>query len=269
MGNQERREALRSFIIERRARLRPEDIGLPRCGRRRVEGLRREEVATLVGVSVAWYTQFETGAIRVSPRMLDRVAKALKLTDEERLYLFSLAIDEMPAVIHHDATGFDGAEHAALMRFTKLARAASSPAELEAVTVDFLYERYRPIEIVQVIHADLDRREFWTTTQRTGPGVEGFPMDPQSFSLVHDAEQVLVRGEIFTEHDIQATAHIIMRDRQQKFGTGRYASAGVHAGASVSALNVTQRSREPYSEGEKYRLGLIAEIFGLTLTSRY
>ena len=42
----------------------------------------------LVGVSVAWYTQFETGAIRVSPRMLDRVAAALRLNDEEKLYLF-------------------------------------------------------------------------------------------------------------------------------------------------------------------------------------
>jgi transcriptional regulator with XRE-family HTH domain len=269
MGCQERRQALRSFVIERRARLQPEDIGLPRCGRRRVEGLRREEVAALVGVSVAWYTQFETGAIRVSSRMLDRVAGALKLNDEERLYLFSLAIDEMPSVAHYDVTAADGAEHAALMRFTKLARAASSPAELEAVTVDFLYDRYKPVEIVQVIHADLNRREFWTTTQRTAPGVEEFPTDPQPFSLVHDAEQVLVRGEIFTENDIPASQHVIMHQRQEKFGTGRYASVGVHAGTSVSALNVTQQTREPYSERDKYLLGLIAEIFALTLTSRY
>ena len=98
MGNRERKEALRSFVVERRAQLRPEDVGLPRLGRRRVEGLRREEVASLVGVSVAWYTQFETGAIRVSPRMLDLVAKVLKLSDDERLYLFSLAIDEMPTI---------------------------------------------------------------------------------------------------------------------------------------------------------------------------
>jgi transcriptional regulator with XRE-family HTH domain len=269
MGNQARKIALRSFLIEHRARLRPEDVGLPRYGRRRVEGLRREEVAMLVGVSVAWYTQFETGAIRVSPRMLDRVANALRLDNEEKLYLFSLAIDEMPAVIRHTMTISDGTENAVLMHFTKRARAASSPQELEELTVDFLYDRYRPVEIAQVIHADLDRREFWTTTQRTAPDVEAFPTKPQPFSLVHDAEPVLVRCEIFPENNLSRARHALMRDRQQKFGTGRYISVGVHAGTSVAALNVTQQSKEPYSDREKYRFGLIAEIFALTVTSRY
>ncbi len=223
----------------------------------------------LVGVSVAWYTQFETGAIRVSPRMLDRVATALRLADQERLYLFSLAIDEMPTVVRYDMTTSDGTEHAALMHFTKRARAASSPQELEALTVDFLYDTCRPVEIAQVIHADLDRQQFWTTTQRTAPDVEAFPTKPQPFSLVHDAEAVLVRGEIFSENNIPAAQHALMRYRQQKFGTGRYISVGVHAGTSVAALNVTQQSNEPYSDLEKFHLGLIAEIFALTLTSRY
>ena len=269
MENRARKLALRSFVIERRARLAPEDVGMLRYGRRRVEGLRREEMAILVGVSVAWYTQFETGAIRVSPRMLDRVATALRLNDEERLYLFSLAIEEMPTVVHYDIARPDGTEHAALMHFTKRARAASSRQDLEELTVDFLYDTYRPVEVVQVIHADLDRREFWTTTQRVAPNAEEFPTSPQPFSVVHDAEQVLVRGEIFAESNIPSAQHVLMRDRQQKFGTGRYVSVGVRAGSSVAALNVTQHSQEPYSDGEKYRLGLIAEIFGLTLNSRY
>jgi transcriptional regulator with XRE-family HTH domain len=269
VGNHARKLALRSFVIEHRARLRPEDVGLPRYGRRRVEGLRREEVAMLVGVSVAWYTQFETGAIRVSPRMLDRVAAALRLNDEEKLYLFSLAIDEMPTVLHRDTATSGAIERAALMHFTKRARAGSSPQELEALTVDFLFDTCRPVEIAQIIHADLDRQEFWTTTQRTAPGVEGFPTNPQPFSLVHDAEPVLVRGEIFSENNIRSAEHTLMRDRQQKFGTGRYISVGVHAGMSIAALNVTQQSNEPYSDWEKFQLGLIAEIFALTLTSRY
>jgi len=269
MGNQARKLALRSFVIEHRARLRPEDVGLPRYGRRRVEGLRREEVAMLAGVSVAWYTQFETGAIRVSPRMLDRVAAVLRLNDEEKLYLFSLAIDEMPTVLHHDTTTSGAAERAALMHFTKRARAASSPQELEALTVDFLYDTCRPVEIAQIIHADLERQEFWTTAQRTAPGVEGFPASPQPFSMVDDAEPVLVRGEVFSENNIPSTKHALMRDRQRKFGTGRYISVGVHTERSVVALNVTQQSNEPYSDWEKFHLGLIAEIFALTLASRY
>jgi transcriptional regulator with XRE-family HTH domain len=269
MDSPSRKLALRSFVIEHRARIAPEDAGMPRYGRRRVEGLRREEMAMLVGVSVAWYTQFETATIRVSPRMLDRVATALRLNDEERLYLFSLAIEEMPTVVHRDIATSDGIEHAALTHFTKRARAASSPDELEALTVDFLYDTYRPVEVVQVIHADLERREFWTTTQRVAPNAEEFPTSPQPFSVVHDAEQVLVRGEIFAESNIPATQHALMRERRQKFGTGRYVSVGVRAGSSVAALNVTQHSQEPYSDREKYRLGLIAEIFGLTLNSRY
>jgi predicted ATPase len=96
---EERKVALRSFLLECRARTKPEDAGLPRIGRRRVEGLRREEVAQLAGVSASWYTLFETARdIRVSPRMLQSVAQALRLSREETIYLFSLAIDEMPIV---------------------------------------------------------------------------------------------------------------------------------------------------------------------------
>ncbi len=67
-------------------------------GRRRVQGLRRDEVAALCGVSVAWYTWFESGrtGTRVSSRFIRAVAEALRLKDDETVYLFSLAIPEMP-----------------------------------------------------------------------------------------------------------------------------------------------------------------------------
>jgi transcriptional regulator with XRE-family HTH domain len=91
-----RRFALRSFLMQCRARVHPEDVGLVSLGRRRVPGLRREEVAELAGITLAWYTQLETGDdIRVSPRVLDRISLALQLTGEEKAYLFSLAIDEL------------------------------------------------------------------------------------------------------------------------------------------------------------------------------
>ncbi len=83
-----------------RARLRPEDVGLVSIGRRRVPGLRREEVAELAGITPAWYTQLETGCdIRVSPRMLDRVAQCLRLSGEEKVYLFSLALEELGVLV--------------------------------------------------------------------------------------------------------------------------------------------------------------------------
>jgi transcriptional regulator with XRE-family HTH domain len=88
-----RRTELRTFLRTRRARLRPEDVGLPHGGpRRRATGLRREEVAALAGLSVTWYTLFENGRNdRISVDAIAHVAKALKLDPDERQYLAALA----------------------------------------------------------------------------------------------------------------------------------------------------------------------------------
>ncbi|WP_457205080.1 helix-turn-helix transcriptional regulator [Nocardioides sp. P5_C9_2] len=86
------REDIREFLATRRARLTPADVGLPTGGRRRVPGLRREEVAVLAGVSIEWYTRLEKGHITgVSEEVLDAVAAALRLDEAEHAYLFDLA----------------------------------------------------------------------------------------------------------------------------------------------------------------------------------
>ena len=95
----ERRRILRNFLFSCRSRLRPDELGLPRTRRRRVEGLRRGEVAELIGVSEDWYRQFESGRyVRVSPQMLARLAKALKLAAPEQRTLYYLAIPEIYAL---------------------------------------------------------------------------------------------------------------------------------------------------------------------------
>lgn len=80
---------LGTFLQARRARLRPEDIGLRDLGpRRRVAGLRREEVAQLAGVSVSYYARLEQGQSRgASAEVLDAIARALLLDDHEREHL--------------------------------------------------------------------------------------------------------------------------------------------------------------------------------------
>jgi transcriptional regulator with XRE-family HTH domain len=87
-----RRAELGGFLKARRARLRPEDVGLPPGPRRRTPGLRREEVALLAGVGVSWYTWLEQGRpINASAQVLDAVARTLRLDAAERWHLYRLA----------------------------------------------------------------------------------------------------------------------------------------------------------------------------------
>jgi transcriptional regulator with XRE-family HTH domain len=80
------------FLSSRRARITPDQAGLPSYGTRRVPGLRREEVASLAGVSVEYYKRLERGNLTgVSDLVLDALARALRLDDAEREHLFDLA----------------------------------------------------------------------------------------------------------------------------------------------------------------------------------
>jgi transcriptional regulator with XRE-family HTH domain len=83
---------IREFLTTRRARITPDQAGLHAYGgRRRVSGLRREEVAMLAGISVEYYTQLERGSVRgVSEDVLDAISRALQLDDIERVHLFDL-----------------------------------------------------------------------------------------------------------------------------------------------------------------------------------
>ena len=86
------RAEVREFLISRRGKLSPADVGLPDVGQRRVPGLRRGEVATLAGVSVEYYSKLERGAIAgASSAVLEAIAQALRLDDTERAHLFDLA----------------------------------------------------------------------------------------------------------------------------------------------------------------------------------
>jgi transcriptional regulator with XRE-family HTH domain len=80
------------FLTTRRARLTPDQVGLPAIGVRRVPGLRRSEVATIAGLSVEYYARLERGQIAgASTGVLDALARALQLDETERAHLFDLA----------------------------------------------------------------------------------------------------------------------------------------------------------------------------------
>ncbi|WP_410611247.1 helix-turn-helix transcriptional regulator [Amycolatopsis sp. lyj-109] len=93
MGEIDHRAEVREFLSSRRARITPEQAGLPAYGgNRRVKGLRREEVAMLAGVSIDYYVRMERGNLSgASEGVLDALAQALQLDEAERDHLFALA----------------------------------------------------------------------------------------------------------------------------------------------------------------------------------
>ncbi|QKS44775.1 helix-turn-helix domain-containing protein [Paenibacillus cellulosilyticus] len=122
-SEQERLHELALFLKTRRARLTPEQAGLPNTGRRRTPGLRRSEVAQLAWISVDWYTRLEQGRdIQVSAQVLDNIASALQLNATERRHLYVLALQQLPA----DFTQCVGTISPLLQRF--LDQQGTSPA---------------------------------------------------------------------------------------------------------------------------------------------
>ncbi|MGX7670397.1 helix-turn-helix transcriptional regulator [Plantactinospora sp. DSM 117369] len=97
---------LGDFLRARRSRLRPHDVGLEPGGRRKVTGLRREELALLAGLSTDYYQRIEQGReVRPSDDVLDALAGALGLDDKERRHLFTLAHAarrSLPARVNRD-----------------------------------------------------------------------------------------------------------------------------------------------------------------------
>jgi transcriptional regulator with XRE-family HTH domain len=91
------RAELAAFLRARRARISPQDAGLPATGRRRTPGLRRQEVAQLAGMSVDYYIRLEQGrGPHPSRQVLAALARALMLTADERDYLFRMASEAPP-----------------------------------------------------------------------------------------------------------------------------------------------------------------------------
>ncbi len=95
----DRHHELAAFLRSRRARIVPEQVGLPRGTRRRTPGLRRGEVALLAGVTPEWYSRLEQGRdIHVSVQLLESLASVLQLDTNERAHLFLLALRQPPPV---------------------------------------------------------------------------------------------------------------------------------------------------------------------------
>lgn len=128
-----KRRELQDFLRACRARLRPDDVGLPPSEVHRKPGLRREDVAELAGVTPNWYGWFEGGWTprRFSSRFVERVADALRLDAHERTKLFRLALPEVAAAAEQlEKSAADGAFRN-FSRLRKLSRQLSRTDSFE------------------------------------------------------------------------------------------------------------------------------------------
>ncbi|GAA1247150.1 helix-turn-helix transcriptional regulator [Pseudonocardia aurantiaca] len=99
-GYKARRRELGACLRAYRQLIRPADVGLPDHGRRRTPGLRREEVATLAGVGLSWYTWLEQGRVTASHQVLDAVGRVLRLDRHARDHLRTLTAPPAPLPTH-------------------------------------------------------------------------------------------------------------------------------------------------------------------------
>ena len=132
-----RRRELSAFLRSRRERISPAAAGVPIGGRRRTPGLRREEVASLAGVGVTWYTWLEQGRdIRVSDQVLEAISRTLTLDSDERAHLFTLA-GAGEQVLGSDCAGVTAADRALLDQVMPF------PALMQSARYDVL--AYNPV----------------------------------------------------------------------------------------------------------------------------
>ena len=138
------RTELADFLRRCRTRLAPADVGLSQGARRRTPGLRREEVAQLAGMSTDYYTRLEQArGSRPSRQMLAAVARALRLTGDERDHIFHLAGEEPPR--NRPAT-----EHVRPGLLLVLDRLTDTPAQVVSDRGDILAQN----AMAKALHGD-------------------------------------------------------------------------------------------------------------------
>jgi transcriptional regulator with XRE-family HTH domain len=180
------RTEIREFLTSRRARITPDQVGLPSYGARRVPGLRREEVAILAGVSADYYTRLERGDMSgVSESVLEALARALQLDDAERAHLFDLARASKPTSaprrrraprqrvrpsVQHLLDGLTGA--AALVHNARLDNLAANQLGYALYSDQFAATRGPgPVNSARYVFLEAGAREFYVDWDRAASDV--------------------------------------------------------------------------------------------------
>src|SRR6476660_8736482 len=206
---------IRDFLSTRRARITPEQAGLPAYGgNRRVKGLRREEVAMLAGVSVDYYVRMERGGLGgASESVLNALADALRLDEAERTHLFSLARESgrrddgrkrnAPASVRPviqqvldamtDAPAWVRNGRHDIVAMNQLARALYSPV---------LADPRRPANTTRFVYLDPESaREFFVDYDRIASDAAAM-LRLEAGRNPHDKALITLVGELSTQREL-------------------------------------------------------------------
>ncbi|MBW8801484.1 MAG: helix-turn-helix domain-containing protein [Streptomyces sp.] len=177
----DRRRQIQEFLVSRRARVSPQSVGLPVAGRkRRVPGLRREEVAALAGLSVDYYIRLERGALtNASDSVLQAIARALRLDAAEQAHLIDLAHAGKPSAASRSRRTAPAAIARQLQ--TVLDALVGVPALVRSPTLDIVAAN----SLGRALYSVLD------TGARTAPSVARFTfLDPRARQFWRDWDEV-------------------------------------------------------------------------------
>jgi transcriptional regulator with XRE-family HTH domain len=209
---------INEFLTSRRARITPDQAGLPTYGPRRVPGLRREEVAVLAGVSVPYYTRLERGDISgVSDSVLDALARALALDDAERSHLFDLARAAQPPItprrrrpakqqvrpaVQHILDAITGA--AAFVRNDRLDILAGNQLGY-ALYSEMFTSPVRPVNTARFVFLDPRARDFYLNWDQAAKDIvavlrSAAGRDPHDRALSDLIGELATQSELFRTH---------------------------------------------------------------------
>lgn len=205
---------MRDFLVSRRARITPEQAGLPAYGgNRRVAGLRREEVALLAGVSIDYYTRLERGrAHGASDCVLEGIARALHLDEAERAHLFDLARASAPAALRAPRRPAPQQVRPSVRRI--LDSMATTPAYVRNARLDILAANQlgaalfaqvltspaRPVNNARFLFLDPAAREFYPDWERQAQDVVAM-LRTEAGRSPHDKGLSNLIGELSTRSE--------------------------------------------------------------------
>jgi transcriptional regulator with XRE-family HTH domain len=222
---------IRDFLTSRRARIKPEDVGLTTYGPRRVPGLRREEVATLAGVSVDYYNRMERGSLGgASESVLDALARALRLDEAERAHLFDLARASGPSARSRRRSTKQNVRPSVQWMLDSMTGSAAiaENGRLDALATNRLGRAFhshlfdgsgRPVNFARFVFLDPRAKEFFADWERAAKDTSALlrseagrnPFDRELSDLVG---QLSTQSEEFRGH--WATHNVRLHNRGEK-----------------------------------------------------